>query len=109
MEKTAGKEARMDLGPLSPPALPIDNNTRERDSVEGTRKEKRKRVKAESGTDAMFVMVQGPSVLVAWKDDLRDGTIIPRDPGPKLRRLLHLLVVRRGPLRSCFSSCYQRA
>ncbi|KYQ49836.1 hypothetical protein ALC60_11011 [Trachymyrmex zeteki] len=56
---------------------------------------------------AMLVLMQRPSVLVAWKDDLRDGTIILRDPGPKLRRLLHLVVGRR-PLRSCLPSCYQR-
>lgn len=43
----------------------------------------------------MVVLVQGPDVLVAWKDDLRDGTIVRRDPEPKLR-LAALAVARWG-------------
>lgn len=45
-------------------------------------KRKRKRPKPRA-RPVMVVLVQRPSVLVTWKDDLRDGTIILWVPAPK--------------------------
>lgn len=81
--KGGGEETRTDLDPRHPHTLSSDNNTRERKHAGGTREEKKERDRSPESETVMVVLVQRPSVLVTWKDDLRDGTIILWDPGPK--------------------------